>query len=165
MRIDLGKIPKRLKKLKGKRFISFLLLLLMLGSTITGFALQAFTTGNRPVTEEPVELPDTNMVDYALTAEQRDLLIRQGKTVMEYRYQIGCEDCRLERAYLSSFVNELSPQLFLQEIVDGSAAQSRLEMSSFYGRQVLTEPTADDMFEALCAVMADPPVRCVTMGL
>lgn len=165
MRIDLGKLPKKLKQLKGGKLISILLLLIMLLSTITGFALQALTTDNQGAGQGSVQLPDTNIIDYELTAEQKDQLIRNGKTVMEYRYQLACDNCTTERGYLGAFVNEYPDQLFLQEIVDNSAAQSRLEISSFYGRRLLTQPTPDDMLDALCNIMADPPPRCVTMGL
>jgi hypothetical protein len=165
MRIDLGKLPKKLKQLKGGKLISILLLLIMVLSTITGFALQAMTTGNRDTGQDTVELPGTNIIDYELTAEQKDQLVRDGKTVMEYRYQLACDNCTAERGYLGAFVNEYPDQLFLQEIADNTAPQSRLEISSFYGRRLLTSPTPDDMLEALCGIMADPPVRCVTMGL
>ena len=165
MRIDLGKIPKKLKKLKGTRLLSLLLLLLMLGSTITGFALQSLNFGNQDTTQKTVELPDTNVIDYELTPEQKEQLIRDGKTVMEYRYQLICENCTAERGYLNAFVNEYSDQLFFQDIVDDAATQSRLEISSFYGRRLLMQPTPEDIIEALCAVMADPPVRCVTIGV
>ena len=159
MRIDLS---KPFKKFKGIKFVSLILLLLMLGSTVTGFVLQAIGLNRQGNDEVEIELPDSNIIDYELTKEQKDYAIRQGKTVMEYRYQLMCEICADQRAYLQSAASELSDQILLQEIVDDSVDSSRLEISSFYGRRLLSDPSAEQILDALCEIMADPPVRCVT---
>jgi len=162
MRIDLG---KALKKLKGVKLLSLLLLLLMLASTVAGFVLQAFNWRRQTNDGQEIELPDTNIIDYVLTAEQKDYLIRQGRTIIEYRYRLACQDCANQRIYLESAAGEFSDQIFLQEIVDDTVTNSTLEISSFYGRRSLANPSNDDILNALCAIMADPPVRCVTRNV
>lgn len=167
MWIDLSNLSKKFKRFSGVKLISIILLLIMLGSTVTGYLLQALSTWGRNADQTEVELPDTNIIDYSLTGEQKDLLVGMGKTVMEYRHPLTCiGNCSFQKAYIESAVAEFSDQLFLQEIVDDAVAgRPTLELSSFYGRRMLTDPSQEEVLEALCRIMADPPVRCVTMGM
>lgn len=162
MQIDLRKIFRRAKL--GK-LVAILLLLLMLGSTVTSFALQAFNRGRQNGNQESVELPESNIVDYEITDEQKSYLMRQGKTILEYRYQIACANCAEQRAYIEAAANEFSDQIFLQEIVDSQAIRPILEMNSFYGRLSLDDPSTEEILDGLCEIMADPPVRCVTRNI
>lgn len=162
MRIDLRKIFKRMKP---GRFLAIVLLLIMLASTITGFALQSLNLNRQDAEQRIVEIPTSNVIDYELTNEQKEFLMRQGKTILEYRYQLVCDNCATQRAYLQAATNELSDQIFLQEIVDDGVTRPTLEMSSFYGRQSFADPTTDQIFDGLCAIMANPPVRCVTKNV
>jgi len=156
-------LKKLSKRFKGKKLVSLILLLIMAASTLTGFALQALSWKER--SESIVEIPKSNIITYELTPEQTNYLVRQGKTVIEYRYQLVCENCDLQRSSLEALTNEFSDQLFLQEVIDSSATKPRIEMLSFYGRRLLSDPPADDILDALCAIMANPPARCITRNI
>jgi hypothetical protein len=164
MQINISESWKRLKrranKMKWSSVISVILLLLMLGSTVTGFLLQAFNFN--PQEEKKVGLPSGNIIDYQLTGEQREEMIRQGKTVVEYRYQYVCDTCDAQRSFLAGAIAEYPDQIFVQEILDEGADRPVVEMSSFIRRSIATDPSQEEILQMLCDVMVEPPVRCIT---
>lgn len=165
MQINISESWKRLrrkaKKMKWSSMVSIVLLLLMLGSTVTGFVLQALSSGTDEIKDQ-VEIPAGNIVNYELTVDQRNELMRRGMTLVEYRYQYVCENCDIHRGFLASAISEYPEQIFVQEILDDTLEKPVLEMSSLMRREILTDPSSDDIMAALCDVMVDPPVRCVT---
>lgn len=155
----------RLGSLNRRKYISLILIVLMVGSTLAFSALQAFQSWLQPNvgggTSAP-ELPSDNVVQYAITTEQRNYMIRIGRTVIEYRYKLACAECANQRGYVEAAAREFPTQVFVQEIVDNSANNSTLTMTSYYGDKQLANPSFDEMFEALCELMVDPPVQCAT---
>lgn len=149
-----------------KKYASLILMLLMLGSTLAYTALQAFRNWQQP--NEAVsapELPSTNVVDYEITPEQRNYMLRLGRTILEYRYQLSCTGCAAQRAYIETAAGEFSNQIFVEEIVDATVAEPILSMTSYYGDKLLTNPSNEDVFDALCELMVEPPVRCATRNI
>ena len=112
-----------------------------------------------------MEVPEGNIIDYELTAEQRNYMIKQGTTILEYRYPLVCESCTAQKAYLEYAINEFPDQLFLEEILDNSRADSILSVASYYGSTRLESLSNDDMFNALCEFMVNPPIRCATVSV
>ena len=159
------RLKRRAKKMKWSSIISIVLLLLMLGSTVTGFVLQALSSGSKSAGGGGVEVPSGNIVNYELSGSQKEELIRRGMTVVDYRYQYVCDDCDMQRGFLASAIAEYPDQIFVQEVVDETLDKPVMEMSSLVRRVILTDPSADEIMGALCDVMVDPPVRCVTSGI
>lgn len=153
----------RFDSAKKKKYISLVLIFLMAGSTAAYSALQAFTTWLR-TNEAPAapELPSSNVVDYALTAEQRNYMLRNGRTILDYKYKLACTACANQRSFIESAASQFPTQIFVQEIIDNSANNSTLSMTSYYGDKSLANPTIDQIFDALCELLVEPPVQCAT---
>lgn len=161
MKIKLGG-PNR------KKYVSLILIVLMVGSTLAFSALQAFQSWLQPNVgggAATPELPSNNVVEYAITAEQRNYMIRLGRTVIEYRYKLACAECANQRGYVEAAARDFPSQVFVQEIIDNSANNSTLTMTSYYGDKQLANPSFDEMFEALCELMVEPPVQCATRNI
>ncbi len=158
----------RLGGANRKKYISLILVVLTIGSTLAFSALQALQSWLQPNGGGGVatpELPSDNVVQYAITAEQRNYMIRTGMTVIEYRYKLACAECANQRGYVEAAARDFPTQVFVQEIVDNSANNSTLAMTSYYGDRSLSNPTFDEMFEALCELMVEPPVACATRNV
>lgn len=160
MKIRIGSASK-------KKYISLILMVLMVGSTLAFSALQAVTSllqsgGSQSANPE---LPDSNVVDYAITTEQRNYIIRLGRTIIDYRYKLACSECANQRGYVEAAAREFPTQVFVQEIIDNSASNSTLSMTSYYGDKTLLNPSADEIFDALCELMIEPPVQCATRNI
>ena len=151
-------------KLDSKKYISILLLLLIVGSTAAYSILQSFGWGGGTAAAQ-VELPAKNVIDYELTAAQKDYAARQGKTLLEYRYPFVCANCTAQKGYLEFMVSKFPGQLLLQEVSDDSLPKPTLDVISYYGSRTLTDPPQDDMFSALCDMMVQPPVSCATRNV
>ncbi|MFH1623351.1 MAG: hypothetical protein ABIA12_02430 [Candidatus Aenigmatarchaeota archaeon] len=148
----------------SKKYISIVLLLLIVGSTAAYSIMQSFGWGGG-ATYKQVELPANNVIDYELTAAQKDYAARSGKTLLEYRYPMMCANCTEHKAYLEFFVSKFPDQLLLQEISDNSVSRPSLDVTSYYGSRTLTDPSVDGMFGALCDTMVQPPVSCATRNV
>jgi hypothetical protein len=150
-------------KFDNKKYISWILIFLTVGSTAAYSVLQAFRspTQSGGNTNAP-DLPSSNIVDYAITAEQRSYMLRIGRTILDYKYKLACTACSNQRSFIESAASQFSDQIFVQETIDSTANNSTLSMTSYYGDRSLTNPTTDQMFDALCEVMVNPPVQCAT---
>lgn len=149
-----------------KKYGSLILIFLMLGSTLAFGMLQAFRNRQQPQenTSAP-ELPASNIVGYAVTAEQRNYMIRIGRVVLEYRYQLACTECTGQLGYIEAVAREFPNQIFVQEIIDTGAVESTLSITSYYGNKFLADPSDEEMFDALCDLMAGPPIACATRNI
>jgi len=148
----------------SKKYISILLLLLTIGSTAAYSVLQSFGWAGGGA-EEQVELPATNVIDYELTAAQKDYAARLGKTLLEYRYPLVCANCTWHKAYLEFLVSKYPDQLLLQEISDTSLGKPTLDAISYRRSLALTDPSQDEIFAALCDTMVQPPISCATKNV
>jgi hypothetical protein len=147
-----------------KKYASLILIFLMLLSTVSFGLLQSIRGLVQP-TETEVNLPDTNIVNYQITAEQKNRMIKIGKTILEYRYRLGCTECSTQRAYIESAVAEFPDQIFLEELVDNSVSNSTLSISSYYGEKHLNNPSNEDILDKLCELMIEPPIICATRNI
>jgi len=138
----------------------------MLGSTLAYSALQAFRTWTQPNEAATApELPASNVVDYEISAEQRNYMLRIGRTILEYRYQLACAECANQRGYIEAAARDFPSQIFVQEIIDNAADNSTLSMTSYYGDELLANPSNEEILDALCRLMTDPPIVCATMNV
>jgi hypothetical protein len=150
----------------AKKYGSLILMFLMLGSTLAYSMLQAFRNWQQPQENTSVpELPASNVIDYAVTAEQRNYMLRIGRVVLEYRYQLTCTECADQRVYIEAVAREFPDQIFVQEIIDPGAAEPTLSITSYYGSKFLADPSNEETFDALCDLMTDPPIACATRNI
>lgn len=149
-----------------KKYASLILIFLMAGSTLAYSALQAFRNLGQPDEGAQVpDLPTSNVVNYEITAEQRSYMLQLGKTILEYRYKLGCTECANQRAYIEAAAREFPNQIFVQELIDNTANNPTLSITSYYGHELLTSPSNERVFDALCELMLQPPIRCATRNI
>lgn len=141
-----------------KTVISLFFIFLMVGSTVTYSLLQSI---RQPENKE-VKLPTTNVVDYELTEEQEKLLIEDGKVVLKFLYSKACEGCLQKKNVLDSVAadNAFSSQVMIEEILSSRPDLPMLTVVSYRGQKILTNYTNDDLLDALCELMVQPPVSC-----
>ena len=144
-------------KLDKKTVVSLFFIILMAGSTATYALLQAV---RQPVTE--VNLPSSNVVNYELTEEQENLLMQNGKTILKYIYSQSCEGCLQKKNVLDSVAADktFSDQVMVEQILSSKQGLPILTVVSYRGQKVLTNYTNDDLVDALCEMMVQPPVGC-----
>jgi hypothetical protein len=141
-----------------------LLLVLTLGSTAAFGLLQSFAWGNGGETAH-IELPAESVVDYGLTAAQKNYAVGIGRTLLEYRYPMSCPSCAEQGAYIEFLVSKYPDQLLLQEISDNSLSKPTLNALSYYGTRTLADPSQESIFNTLCDMMVQPPVSCATRNV
>ncbi len=142
-------------KLSSKKSMSILLMVLMLGSSIT------MGVSSLSQTEEKSSFPDDNVVDYVIDGTLRKSLISSGYTIIEYRYPATCSNCTDKISYIESAASSMPEQVFVQKIRDNSLSEPKLSMDSYYGSKNLDNPTVEQMFNAMCDILVSPPVVCV----
>jgi len=144
-------------KVSKKVIISLFIAFIMLGSTVAYTFMQGFRQE-----ENNTKLPDTNIVGYELAEEQENLLMQNGKTILKFLYNLACDGCIERKNVLESAVNDktFSDQLVLEEILTNKTGLPMLTVLSYRGQRVLTNFTNEELIEALCDMMVQPPVGC-----
>jgi hypothetical protein len=152
------------RKVDWKKWGSIFLVLITLGSSGAYSILQAFqqegTQANTGVT-----LPTESVINYELSADQKTLAYKLYKTILEFRYPLGCADCASRQAYLESLANAYPSQLILQEISDNSLQAPILFVSSYFGSDTVRDPSSSNVLPKLCDLMYERPLQCATLNL
>jgi hypothetical protein len=140
--------------------IGLFLIFIMFGSTIAYSILQSVRFGE--TTE--AELPKENIINYKLIPELKNLLLRQGRTVITYEYNLMCDNCLEQKNFLEQMVSsdQFKRQLFLEEVLSNSTEKTmpNIIIFSAYNQRILSNATQDEIIDALCEVVISPPVGC-----
>lgn len=144
--------------MKKSAIIGIFFIVLMLGSTIAYSIMSAIRT---PQSQDETKLPDTNIIDYNLTANQEEILLQNGRVIARFTYSINCLECLQQKSYLESFAKQYSDQIFLEEIKDATVQNSTLAVNSLRGSDTLTNITQENVLNVFCDLMLQPPVDCV----
>lgn len=146
-------------------WIGTALIILMFVSTFASPFIQGFNIQRSPLSPtESVTLPEDNIIDYELTREQEVYAMRLGKTIMKFEYSTACVDCLAQKAFVESIANQFRDQVILEELAR-DVDLPLLTMSSYYGHKLLTNATNDEIVDAMCAVLTDPPIFCTTKNI
>jgi hypothetical protein len=152
------------RKFDWKKWGSIFLVILTLGSSGAYSILQAFERGDAQGSSG-VTLPTENIVSVELTAEQKTLAYKLYKTILEFRYPMGCQDCPTKQAYLESVAKTYPTQIILMEIADNTQQAPILFVSSYYGSDTVRDPNTQNVLPKLCDLMYERPLQCATMNL
>ena len=108
-----------------------------------------------------VKIPETNIINYELTAQQEELLLQDGKVIGKFIYTVNCLECLEQKSYIESFAKQYSNQIFLEEIANTAAQNSTLVVESLRGYETLTNITQENTLNVFCELMLQPTVDCV----
>lgn len=115
-------------------------------------------------------LPEGNIVDYELDIQQKNLVLKQGRVLMEFFYNKNCTECEEKISFLESFANEYKDKTFLEKIsvIEGkpklhfigfNVSENRIYLQErFLEEENITE---ENTKKVLCEIMLYPPVECV----
>ena len=101
------------------------------GFSVVPYILQA--SFYNPTTPTNVQLPTTNIVDYELTPGQETEILRQGKTIIRFEYNVTCERCFEIQNLLEQLVNlnQFKDQVVLEEIKSTSGDLPKVSIIGF----------------------------------
>lgn len=149
-------------KIKLLPTIGLLLIAIMLFSVIASTVLSSLST--RP-------LPKENITDYELDVYSENTLLRQGKVLMKFFYENGCQDCDNKISMLEGMTKTYSDQIFLEKILSNESISILhfvgfnitqkgiyLDERELHGENI----TEGNVMDILCNIMIKPPtIECV----
>lgn len=140
------------------KVIALFFIVLMFGST---FAYGLMSLFNQPT--DQIQIPQDKILTYELTEQQKTYLLRRYFTLIEYRYSSGCMDCISMKNELERITLNSDGQIYLQEIL--SEGSDGVTITSLNGAKTITNPTINETQEAVCNLLLQRPVWCVTTRL
>jgi hypothetical protein len=149
--------------MKKSSLLGIFLLLLMVSSSLVYFISS--------IIFQPT-LPSGNVVDYELDVQQKNLVLRQGKVLIEFFYGKDCQNCQEKIYFLEDLAKQYSDKTFLEKISTNGNV-SKLHFIGFnitenrvYLQEKLLEEeniTEKNVKDVLCEVMLYPPVECANV--
>jgi len=146
--------------MKKSSLIGIFLLLLMVSSTLIYFISSIFLQST---------LPESNIVDYELDVQQKNLVLRQGKVLMEFLYSKDCQDCQEKINFLEDFAKQYQDKVFLEKIMLNESVPKlhfigfNVTENRIYLQEKLLEGEnikEENVKEVFCEVALYPPVEC-----
>jgi thiol-disulfide isomerase/thioredoxin len=146
--------------MKKSSLIGIFLLLLMVSSTLIYFISSIFL--------QPT-LPESNIVDYELDVQQKNLVLRQGKVLMEFLYSKDCQNCQEKINFLEDFAKQYQDKVFLEKILLNESVPKlhfigfNVTENRIYLQEKLLEGEnikEENVKEVFCEVALYPPVEC-----
>jgi len=128
----------------------------MMGSSITYAILSSLENP-----EEQTQIPNEKIINFELNAQQRALLLQKYYTLIEYRYYNGCLECADTKNNLESLTVNSDDQIYLQEIASDTSSVS-VSIMSLRGQKTLNDPTNEEIQTAICNLIVNRPLWCVT---
>jgi len=147
-------------KIKKSAIIVLVLILVMVGSTFANLLYSMFS--------QP-KLPEGNDIDYELTGQEKNLVLRQGKVLLEFFYGSNCGNCQDKISFLDFLANQYKDKSFLEKIlinestpklniIGFNVTQDNIYLDERYLEgENITEQRVKDV---LCEVFIVPPVEC-----
>lgn len=149
--------------MKRSAVIGIFFIILMLGSTVAYSVISAIRVSQPG---EETSLPETNVIDYELSASQEKLLLQNGKVIAKFAYGVSCWECPQQKSYLESFARQYPNQIFLEEIAGNATVKnSILTFNSIRGYETLTNITQENILDVFCELMVQPPVDCALRNI
>lgn len=139
---------------KKSKIIALVFAFLMMGSILTVVA----SLFNKPT--DQLQIPQDKVLNYELNDNQRSYLLKNYFTLIEYRYSTGCLECINMRNNLEKLTTQSDNQIYLQEIVSDGA--DRITVTSLNGQKTITNPEINQTEIAICNVLLQRPIWCVT---
>lgn len=157
--------------MKAKSVLLIVVLFMLVGGfSIVPYFLQAafYNPNTQP---QSLQLPTTSIIDYELTSEQEAAILRQGKIIVKFEYNLNCQRCLELMPLIEQLANqEFKDQVFIEEIQSSSPDLPKMSVIGFavnnnqlgLGQKVLQggNVTQDSIVNSLCDLTLQPPVGC-----
>jgi len=140
---------------KKMKIIALFFIMLMFGST---FAYGIISLFNQPT--DQFQTPQDKIITYELNEQQRTYLLQRYYTLVEYRYPSGCLECISMKNELERITFNSDGQIYLQEIL--SSGTEKVTITSLKRAKTISKPTVNETQEAVCDIMLQRPMWCVT---
>jgi|GEM_PF-2939055 hypothetical protein len=149
--------------MKKSSLIGIFLLLLMASSTLIYLSQIIFSIFFQPT------LPKDNIVDYELNVQQKNLVLKQGRVLMEFLYDKNCQDCQEKISFLEDFAKQYQDKVFLEKIMANESIPKlhfigfNVTENKIYLQEKLLEGEnikEENVKEVFCKVVLYPPVEC-----
>lgn len=151
-----------MKKATKNKLIAIFFGIVMLGSVATYALMQAYNFFGTP--QQAAQLPSTNIIQGNLSSNVEQLIMSNGGTVVKFYYSSDCLSCVQQKNILESSANQNS-LIYLEEIQTPSAVAQNIIITSLKDSKTLTNASADDIQNAFCDVLLQPPAACALRGL
>ncbi len=145
--------------MNSKKFVALFFIFLMVASTIAF----AFISSRRTPEQEHVEIPTQRIIDYKLSDSQRQILLSNGYTLIEYEFPTACLDCGPIKSRLENIAQTSNNQIFLQEFI--GSAQQKVTMTSLNGQKILEDEFTEDDINIVCEILVQEPLWCISSKL
>jgi hypothetical protein len=146
--------------MKRSNLIGIFLLLLMVSSTLIYFISS--------IIFQPT-LPEGNIVDYELDLQQKNLVLRKGRVLMEFFYGDNCQDCQEKIYFLEDFAKQYQDKVFLEKIKTNESMPKlhfigfNITENKVYLQEKLLEGEnikEENVKNVFCEIALYPPVEC-----
>ncbi|MCX8190580.1 MAG: hypothetical protein N3D78_00055 [Candidatus Aenigmarchaeota archaeon] len=131
--------------MEKKAVVLILILILFMSSIAYNYTL-VFQTPE-------VELPKEKVLS-RISETQRDILLRDGYTLIYYNYTSEDEIKR----YLEYFVSKNDAYLIGNNV--GSLGEDFLKVESLKGSREMKDPSLNDTIDLICEIITYPPLEC-----
>jgi len=136
---------------KINKYISLAMMAIFAFSSIAYSLIQSNRFGS---TQQTVELPENNIINYKLNDNQRYLAIQKGYTIILLEYNDTLDPVK---GTLESYASKLKNQIILEEI---QSNRTYVDFQSMRGELDLLDPSVNQTVDVLCEILLNPPMEC-----
>jgi hypothetical protein len=153
-------------KLPTNRIMAILFLVIMVGSTASFAVIQSYNSG-ATTQQNPNGVPKTSIINYDVSSNVYSAFISAGYTVVKFYYNDACTACLTPKSTFENLALNNKNQVLLEELISTNETVPHIVVSSYKDSITLNQPSADDITNALCDLMASPPatLKCALRNM
>jgi hypothetical protein len=139
-------------------YLGILLIILFLASSLAYSGIKSFSP--------TIQIPNQNILEQELKAEQKSYLLEKGYTLIEIKYSINCENCLNQKNLLEQIASSpgFKEQIYLQTI-QADTKIPKIKIESIYGTKILENETQEKIINAICELLVNPPLACTLRNI
>ncbi len=137
------------------KIMALFFIILMFGSTLAYTINSLFSEK-----DDQLQIPQDKVLNYALNEQQKNYLVKNGYTLITYDYSSGCIECINIKKDLEKITQNSDGQIYLQEI--NSEGLNKINIISRNGQKIVNKPTINQTEEAVCNLLSQRPIWCLT---
>ncbi len=127
------------------RIITLIIILLLIGSTLTYGILSIFGSKN----QQAFYIPQERILNYELSQDQIDFLISRYFTIIKYEYPSNCFNCLEIKKTLEDLTQNSDNQIFLQEI-ETNVSNQKIYIHNILNETTIEYPDVNKTISSVC---------------